>query len=132
MAADVQFALAQALNVIGDQAGDDSALQQAVEAYREALDHFLGKLNRLGFPFEGICDSCFVLVKEASTDGFSLFPGFAQACDRSGLCGRELPGGSSPFCGERIDSGELAAPLAGHGDRCGQTDGRCDQHADQG
>jgi len=35
--ADVQFALGQALNVIGDQAGDNRALQKAVEAYRETL-----------------------------------------------------------------------------------------------
>ena len=35
--ADVQFALGQALNVVGDQAGDNRALEKAVEAYREAL-----------------------------------------------------------------------------------------------
>ncbi len=35
--ADVQFALGQALSVIGDQSGENGALQDAVTAYREAL-----------------------------------------------------------------------------------------------
>ncbi len=35
--ATVQFSLGQALNAIGDQAGDNQALQKAVEAYGEAL-----------------------------------------------------------------------------------------------
>ena len=35
--ADVQFALGQALSVIGDQSGENGALQDAVAAYREAL-----------------------------------------------------------------------------------------------
>jgi tetratricopeptide (TPR) repeat protein len=35
--ATMQFALGQALSVIGNQAGDNRALQKAVEAYREAL-----------------------------------------------------------------------------------------------
>jgi hypothetical protein len=36
--------------------------------------------------------------------------------------GGELPDGGLPLCGQRLDSGELAAPLAGHGDRRGQAE----------
>jgi len=58
-----------------------SKIMDVIES--KSLDHFLAKLNRTGIPLEVICDSCSVLVKGASMDGWSLFAGFAEACDRN-------------------------------------------------
>ena len=47
-------------------------------------------------------------------DGWSLFAGFAGACDRNNRSGRKLPDSSRPFCGERGDTGTAAAkPMGG-------------------
>ena len=51
---------------------------------------------------------------------------------------RAIEGGAScraaavSFRREHLNGGELAAPLARHGDRCGKTDGRSDEHPNQG
>jgi hypothetical protein len=45
--------------------------------FSSLLESFRLKSNREGFPNQSCCDSSFVLEVEASTDGATLFSGFA-------------------------------------------------------